>query len=323
MKNKKYVTGLVIAVAGLVLALAPTAQADITLQDGHTGPYRIAFNTTGHYTAISSTITEYDALVEAEAQGTSGDTIDISDITGWKVIGSTVGMNARVNTDTVGSGGSNDVPIYNVNGVRIADGNATFWNTTFGAYDEDNLGPGFYTFPTADDHLAFILHVNGNNPGGGNRTWTGTLAGGGTNTGNELGDITDNKVGQADNRQLDAKWATWGPAGNPSPNTHPYLLYGMSPVINGVSEPSDLAFTRIHLDPVSDRLALQWASRDEVLYDLLYSNDPTATFDPTAWSILTNGVSGTESSTEIFLPDFQGQSWSMVAPWWVFRLREQ
>ena len=76
-------------------------------------------------------------------------------------------------------------------------------------------------------------------------------------------------------------------------------------------------------DDPSDRLALQWASRDEVLYDLLYSNDPTATFDPTAWSILTNGVSGTESSTEIFLPDFQGQSWSMVAPWWVFRLREQ
>ena len=73
-------------------------------------------------------------------------------------------------------------------------------------------------------------------------------------------------------------------------------------------EPSGLAFTRIHLDPVSDRLALQWASRDEVLYDLLYSNDPTATFDPTAWSILTNGVSGTESSTEIFLTDFQGQS---------------
>jgi hypothetical protein len=90
-----------------------------------------------------------------------------------------------------------------------------------------------------------------------------------------------------------------------------------------VGPAADLAFTRIHLDPVSDRLALQWASRDEVLYDLLYSNDPAATFDPTAWSILTNGVSGTESSTEIFLPDFQGQSWSMVAPWWVFRLREQ
>jgi hypothetical protein len=90
-----------------------------------------------------------------------------------------------------------------------------------------------------------------------------------------------------------------------------------------VPEPSGLAFTRIHLDPVSDRLALQWTSRDQVLYDLLYSNDPTATFDPSAWSIITNGVSGTESSTEIFLPDFQGQSWSTVAPWWVFRLREQ
>jgi hypothetical protein len=308
MKNKKYVTGLVIAVAGLVLALAPTAQADITLQDGHTGPYRIAFNTTGHYTAISSTITEYDALVEAEAAGTSGDTIDISDITGWKVIGSTVGMNARVNTDTVGSGGSNDVPIYNVNGVRIADGNATFWGTT--AADPTN----------ADSHLAHIDHVNGTSQSFANRTWTGTLADGSTNTGNELGAAT---VGQADNRRLDWQWVAWWGTGNPNPNTHPYLLYGLSPVINGVPEPSDLAFTWIHLDPVSDRLALQWASRDEVLYDLLYSNDPTATFDPSAWSILTNGVSGTESSTEIFLPDFQGQSWSMVAPWWVFRLREQ
>ncbi|MFT5124083.1 MAG: hypothetical protein ACI9TH_004905 [Kiritimatiellia bacterium] len=87
------------------------------------------------------------------------------------------------------------------------------------------------------------------------------------------------------------------------------------------TEPTDLAFTRIHLDPVSDRLALRWTSRDQVSYDLLYSNDPTATFNPSVWSILTNGVFGTGSSTEISLPDFQGRSWSAVAPWWVFRLR--
>ena len=239
---KKRHTPLFTAIAAAA-AFASSAQAGITLQDSYTGAYRIAFNTTGQYTAASSTITDYDALVEAEAAGTSGAAIDISDITGWKVIGSTVAVNARVNTDTVGSGGANDVPIYNVNGVRIADGNTHFWNTEFGFQDNslskaEHLG-GFWRTTTPTDHYAFIDHVNGSSGSFGNRTWTGTLAGGATNTGSELGAST---VGQADNRQLGADWSTWGSSGNPNPNTSTYLLYGMSPTQGAaVPEPSSMS----------------------------------------------------------------------------------
>ncbi len=255
-------------------AFAPTAQAGITLLDNYTGAYRIAFNTTGQYTAASSTITDYDALVEAEAAGTSGAAIDISDITGWKVIGSTVAVNARVNTDTVGSGGANDVPIYNVNGVRIADGNTHLWNTEFGFQDgsltrEEHLG-GFWRTTTPTDHYAFIDHVNGASGSFGNRTWTGTLAGGATNTGSELGAST---VGQADNRQLGADWSTWGSNGNPNPNTHPYLLYGISGVIGTTTPAADLEITSISYDQVSEQVTLTWTSSPNRTYAVFFSDD--------------------------------------------------
>ena len=221
-----------LAVLGMVLALAPAAQAaPVVPMDGYPGAYRIIFCTIGGYDAVSTDIAVYNGRVEAVAAATAGQTYDVSDITGWKMIGSTVGMNARVNTGTTltnGLAASGDVPIYNMLGVRVADDNAKLWNTTFGAYDDSNSGPGFYTFPTPDDHLAFILHVNGNNPGYGNRTWTGTYAGGASNTGNELGAAT---VAQADNRQVDAGWVAEGPGGNPSTQTGTYLHYGLSPVL--------------------------------------------------------------------------------------------
>jgi hypothetical protein len=210
---KKLIT--LFAIAGMVLALAPAAQAEFP----ETGQYRIIFNTIGTYQAIPTAITTYAGYVEAEAQAAGSLVIGI---TGWKVIGSTVAVNARVNTDTVGSGGGNDVPIYNVNGVRVADGNAKLWATTEAGYLESN----------AESLLAQIKHVNGNDPGYGNRTWSGTNPDGTTLTGSELGAAT---AGTADNRQVDWQWVTWWGAdnGHPDANTDLRLLYGMSPVLGG------------------------------------------------------------------------------------------
>ena len=305
MKNKKYVTGLVIAVAGLVLALAPTAQATLTVPtDGYTGPYRLVFATSSHPMADSSrTMTDFNADVTTAA----GLITELAALgTTWTAIASTPTVDARDNSDTNPS--STGIPIYTTSGLRIADDNADLW-------DGPIQNPIFLDDGTSAGNLT------GGNPYS-DYTWTGSNANG---TGASSGDgrqlSTDGNLRVSRGGRIDSGWIS-GVSIN-SADTRGARLYGMSGVITNVPEPSDLAFTWIHLDPVSDRLALQWASRDEVLYDLLYSNDPTATFDPTAWSILTNGVSGTESSTEIFLPDFQGQSWSMVAPWWVFRLREQ
>jgi len=126
------------AIAGLVLALAPTAQADVVLNDGHTDPYRIAFATDRFaltYVATSTDIATYNTAVNAAAAASVGGypagpyAADISDIvTTWKCIGSTTTIDAKDNTDTATTGGATDVPIYNINGDRIADNNADFWD---------------------------------------------------------------------------------------------------------------------------------------------------------------------------------------------------
>ena len=213
MKMKK--TTSILAIAGVVLALALAAQAApmVGPTDGYTGPYRIIFSTVDKYDAVSADIATYNARIEAVAAATAGLTYDVSDITGWKMIGSTASVNARVNTGTTATDGlvaSGDVPIYNIVGGRVADGNAALWNAA------------------SVDLLANIYHVNGNSPGYANRTWTGTLPDGTTHATAPLGAAT---VGQADNRVLDEGWVAWGGTGNPNPNTSTYLHYGLSPVL--------------------------------------------------------------------------------------------
>jgi len=209
-------TTSILAIAGVVLALAPAAQAApmVVPTDGYTGPYRIIFSTVDKYDAVSTNIATYNARIEAVAATTAGLTYDVSDITGWKMIGSTASVNARVNTGTTATDGlvaSGDVPIYNILGGRVADGNAALWNAA------------------SVDLLANIYHVNGNSPGYANRTWTGIgNADGTTHATAPLGAAT---VAQADNRVLDEGWVAWGGHGNPNPNTQTYLHYGLSPVL--------------------------------------------------------------------------------------------
>lgn len=249
-------------------AIASTAQAaEVVPGDGWTGDYRIIFTTTGKYTAVATGIATYNARVEAEAAATSGDAIDLSGITGWKMIGSTVGMNARVNTDTVGSGGANDVPIYNVNGVRVAAGNAALWGVSEGEFQ--NVPPLYYVVP-ADALLAPILNFAGDTTG--SRIWTGTAPDGSTHPGNELGAPL---VGQGRGLgYLDSKWISQGATGNPNAQTNIYHHHALSPVISG--PPPPLAITEIQYDPDAESgptVTLTWHSLPGTTYKAFVSSD--------------------------------------------------
>ena len=234
MKMKK--TTSILAIAGVVLALALAAQAApmVGPTDGYTGPYRIIFSTVDKYDAVSADIATYNARIEAVAAATAGLTYDVSDITGWKMIGSTASVNARVNTGTTATDGlvaSGDVPIYNIVGGRVADGNAALWGTTLAPYN--GIPPDYYV-PNAESLLAVIALINGSTAGG--RTWSGTRTDGTTQTGNELGTVVLTTqayptVAQADARRKDAGWISWGGNGNPNSPTHNYLHYGLSPVL--------------------------------------------------------------------------------------------
>ena len=205
------------AIAGLVLALAPAAQAAITLQDSHTGDYRIAFATdrfTGveGYAASSTAITAYDSDVTAAAAATAGATYvaDISDLgTTWRVIGSTSDVDAK---DHIDFGGANDVPIYNINGDRIADSNADLWD---GA-----LAAGIFQLNRKFNEYLPV--------------WTGTQSDGTAATGLELGAAN---VAWGTSVETNSNWI-WRFGNKQDVNTIEYQLYGLSSVI---PEPATMA----------------------------------------------------------------------------------
>ena len=123
-------------------------------------------------------------------------------------------MNARVNTGTVGTGGANDVPIYNLAGVRLFDGNADLWSS--GSPD-----------------VAFT-RVDGSAPEGFG-WWTGTNGDGTTATGFlgfGTGAVADTMAGTGSG-------TGWVENANGHAAQTKQLL-GMSSVIVGVPEPSSM-----------------------------------------------------------------------------------
>ena len=106
-KMKKMIT--LLAVLGMALALAPAAQAQVTLSDGHPGDYRIIFVTLGEYGAKSQVIGDYNTFVDDQAALVgSTETKDL--VTTWTALGSTGTTSARTNTGTTGAG--DDIHIY-------------------------------------------------------------------------------------------------------------------------------------------------------------------------------------------------------------------
>ena len=166
--------------------------------------FRLLFVTSTQRDAQSSDIADYNAFVQARAKaGHSAITDDMGDQ--FKVLGSTATVDARDNTGTTGPG----VPIYWLNGERVADDYADFydgsWDSSDGRFDNGNVA--------------------------GNLTvWTGSNADGTKHTAS-LGNSVWVRAGNSGdvNRAISAASGT-----DP---TVIYRLYGLSPVFE-VAKPT-------------------------------------------------------------------------------------
>ncbi|MBT3297076.1 MAG: hypothetical protein HN383_17555 [Verrucomicrobia bacterium] len=160
---KKLIT--LFAIAGMVLALAPAAQAaDLAWTSGISGDYRIMFTTYGTTAATSTDITTYNAFVQGQADA-DADILALGAT--WNAVASTA-THARDNTLTAGTGDANDVPIYYVDGTLLALNNAALWGPNpNGAIANPN------------GHVAagarVVLELDGTEAPGGTKVWTGTL----------------------------------------------------------------------------------------------------------------------------------------------------
>jgi hypothetical protein len=198
-----------LAVLGMVLALAPAVQATPVPPFGP-GSYRYVFKYSTVMSNSSTSIAFYNGLIDGE-----GDAEIDSD---WRAIASTASTNAIDNTGTTATDGlasSGDVPIYNAKGERVWDGNAAMWDGT----------------TTAQGAIIFTLA--GGQPSGGSvddqRVWTGTNPDGSGKSGNELG---TSSIGRGINRDAHnhLNGQQWIDAGN-APDTENYSMYGLSGVI--------------------------------------------------------------------------------------------
>ena len=119
MNKKACTVGLfAILLANFVSAAIVIPPPDLSPGD----QYRLVFVTSGTTTANSNDISSYNNFVNAQAASVSATGFPTS---GWTAIVSTTTVDARDNTGTASGTG---VPIYRVDGLRIADDYTDLWN---------------------------------------------------------------------------------------------------------------------------------------------------------------------------------------------------
>ena len=157
-------TIMLVAVAALLFALAPVAQA------APIGTFHYAFVTSTSRNATSTDIADYNAHVQAAADaGSLTAPLGLS----WTAIASTSTMDAKDNMNIQG-------PIYLLDGTLIADDGAYLWNVPYAGNAGD---PGTL-------YAGILLDENGvDNFGGGEHpVWTGTQPDGTKGDGTDFGD---------------------------------------------------------------------------------------------------------------------------------------
>jgi hypothetical protein len=129
--------------------------------------YRLAFVTSGARDASSFIIADYNDFVQAHADAVP-ELLSLG--VSWNAIASTLGDDARDNTDT-DPGGGTGVPIFLLDDTKLADDNSDLWDGTLdAALDVDESGEFF---------------------GGSFSVWTGTeIEGSGNGAGGLLGGPT-------------------------------------------------------------------------------------------------------------------------------------
>jgi hypothetical protein len=161
------------AVAGLVFALAPAAQAQVSLPDpGAVGPYRVVFQTSEAGSRDYTTMDTFDVWATglAQAAGAVDDGGALN--TTWNVIGATAADSnilSRTATHPVDDLATS-VPIYLVDGTLYATSYATFWSSDVTIIDNPNIAD------TGHDYTLY-LDEKGNigDPGGGTHTGLTTI----------------------------------------------------------------------------------------------------------------------------------------------------
>jgi hypothetical protein len=271
-------TILPLAVVAAVFALAPAVQAEVIPPIDYDGPYRLAMITTSMADATfggatSTDIADYNAFVTAAANLVP-DLVDLE--TTWKCIGSTLTVDAKVNTGTytTADGGdynaATDVPIYTTTGLRIAANNDALWGGS-GIENIISFDDGTVVPPYAGPQIA--------------PCFTGTRD---TGLGDGSADIKDDNVlgspngggnyiivtrgGGTTSNNNDTGWID-----GPSDHAEVYWLHhlmGLSDVIGGVPA-APFAITEIDYASTTGMLTLTWTSKPNETYGVYYSTDMT------------------------------------------------
>ncbi|MBD2620392.1 PEP-CTERM sorting domain-containing protein [Microcystis flos-aquae FACHB-1344] len=162
MKQLGIVSGVALATLGTGAAQAALVVVPTGLNPGD--QYRLVFVTDGTRDATSTNIDDYNKFVTNDARGgTPGiDTaLDVAlnaagfnpNTIEWKAIGSTDSVAARDNTGTNPS--STGVPIYLIDGNRVANNNADLWDgsilTGIDRTPQESVGFFFVWSGTSDD----------------------------------------------------------------------------------------------------------------------------------------------------------------------------
>lgn len=157
----KTIIGVVVVAALVLFGSAQPAFPDVITVPSAVGEgewYRLAFVTSGRYTAEATTIAPYNTIVD-----NIGDAVIASD---WTMIGSTTDTDANANTLTR-PGIDPDYPIYLLNDTKLADSNSDLWD---GSIDRNfNV-----------DETGTAMSSAG--------VWTGSTTAGVESVGNALGD---------------------------------------------------------------------------------------------------------------------------------------
>jgi hypothetical protein len=125
LKFRSFATSLSIVLAALVITVAAPSAAPITLPTGLNpgDQYRLVFITSSIRNAMSANIADYNSFVSGVANGVA----ELAALgTNWTAIASVPGTDASENTDTV-FGDSPDLPIYLLDGTKMADGILDLW----------------------------------------------------------------------------------------------------------------------------------------------------------------------------------------------------
>ncbi len=179
--------------------------------------FRLIFMTSQKRDATSTDIADYDTFVQNSAGGVGAHEAIKPYASRFKVVGSTRALGARFHTGTnPNNTGHKNVPIYWLNGQRVAANNAGFWSSTW-------------------EHWAMADRRNeAGNQGDGDQHWSGTTPSGWPSAaGFALGEDTPTR-GQF--RVLEASMFPMS-GGPTSPKAQHHSLYAISPVFKKAITP--------------------------------------------------------------------------------------